>query len=310
MTEEVIRFGPFHALVGIVAKPDKPNVDVDLPAVVMLNAGLMHRVGPNRIYVKIARALVRLGFMVLRFDFSGVGDSRPRTDHLPYLQSAPAEAKEAMDWLTAHHGVRRFVLMGHCSGAGFSYLLASQDERVVGAAVINFEGGSEEWTEFDRRRKVSRQVIDQYRREALFSRAHWTKLLSGRADYRSIARQVFKGVLWYRLTEYGFNIRQATHRRLSVNADGPEAQSRANLQRMVERGVAITFIHSEGSTGQAQVQAALGDEIERLCAVGKLDVAVIPQSDHLFTLVARQQLVTETLKDWMQAHWCTQTDHA
>ena len=137
-SEEVIHFGQSHALVGIVTRPSHANANAELPAVVLLNAGLLHRVGPNRTYVQIARALARLGFTVLRFDFSGMGDSRPREDHLPYVQSAPAEAKEAMDWLTAHFGQKRFVMMGHCAGAGFSFLLAGQDARVVGAAVINF----------------------------------------------------------------------------------------------------------------------------------------------------------------------------
>lgn len=310
MIEEVVRFGPSHALVAILARPDDARTDADRPAVVMLNAGLMHRVGPNRIYVKIARALARIGFTVLRFDFSGIGDSRPRSDHLPYLQSAPTEAKEAMDWLAMQHGHQRFVLMGHCSGAGFSYWVASQDERVIGAAIINFEGGSEAWTEFDRRRKVSRQVIEDYKRDTLFNRSRWAKVLSGRADYYSIARKLFKDVLWYRITEYAFKVQYGVGRQRIEKADSVEAKAQANLRRMVERGVSVMFIHSEGSTGQAQVQAALGDEIERLRNASKLNVVVVPQSDHLFTLLARQRLVTQVLTDWAQAQWCAISHHA
>jgi pimeloyl-ACP methyl ester carboxylesterase len=309
MIEEVIRFGPSHSLVGIVSRPCGAPANADLPAVVLLNAGLIHRIGPNRIYVQIARALARLGFTVLRFDFSGVGDSRPRLDHLPYVQSAPAEAREAMDWLAAHYGRQQFVLMGHCSGAGFSFLLAGQDERVVGAAIINFEGGSEEWTEFDRRRKVSRQIAAEYRREALLSRSHWSKLLTGRADYYSIARNLLKGVLWYRITESGFRIRQAVAGRQHVNGDSFAAKAQAELRQMIERDTQVVFIHSEGSTGQELMRFALGEEIERLQATGRVQVVVIPQSDHLFTLVARQRLVTQTLADWAQSHWCAIPAH-
>jgi len=173
----------------------------------------------------------------------------------------------------------------------------------VGAAVINFEGGAEEWTEFDRRRKASRQVVGRYRREALLSKSHWAKLLSGRANYASIARSLLKDVVWYRITETGFRVRQAISQRQPVREDSAEAKTKAHLRGIVERGVALIFIHSEESTGQAQVHAALGDEIERLKAASKIQEVVIPQSDHLFTLVVRQQLVNQTLAEWTQTHW-------
>jgi len=112
MNEQVIRFEPSQTLVGIVTQPAPALANPDLPAVVLLNAGLLHRVGPNRIYVQLARKLAGFGFTVLRFDFSGMGDSRPREDHLPYVQSAPAEAKDAMDWLTAHCGQKIFGVDG------------------------------------------------------------------------------------------------------------------------------------------------------------------------------------------------------
>ena len=306
--ETVIRFGPANTLVGIVTRPNGGLANTDRPAIILLNAGLLHRVGPNRIYVQMARALAQAGFTVLRFDFSGMGDSRPREDHLPYIQSAPAEARDAMDWLTEHKGQHQFVLMGHCAGAGFSYLLAAQDERVAGAAIINFEGGADDWTEFDRRRKVSQQVAGRYKREALLSRAHWTKLLTGRANYRSIARQLLKDVIWYRITNSGFRLKRALSQHQPLPEDSAEAKARTQLRGIVARGTAMTFIHSEGSTGQAQIEAALGEEIQRLKPTGKVQEVVIPQSDHLFTLVARQRLVTRTLVDWVQQHWSAPSD--
>ena len=50
--------------------------------------------------VKVARALAEAGFLVLRLDLSGIGDSEPRKDALPYLESAPLESIEALgDWV-------------------------------------------------------------------------------------------------------------------------------------------------------------------------------------------------------------------
>ncbi len=127
--------------------------------------------------------------------------------------------------------------------------------------------------------------------------------VSGRANYANIARSLLKDVVWYRITETGFRVRQALSQRQPVREDSAEAKTKAHLRGIVERGVALIFIHSEGSTGQAQVHAALGDEIERLKVASKIQEVVIPQSDHLFTLMARQQLVNQTLAEWTQTHW-------
>ena len=76
MIEEVTRFGSNGSLVGILSRPMRSNRN--LPAILLLNAGLVHRVGPNRIYVRLARHFAALGFSVLRFDFSGIGDIHDR----------------------------------------------------------------------------------------------------------------------------------------------------------------------------------------------------------------------------------------
>lgn len=309
MNESVIRFGQARGLVGIVTAPPEEQHDPELPAVVLLNAGLLHRVGPNRIYVQIARALARTGLTVLRFDFSGLGDSRPRADHLPYVQSAPAEAREAMDWLAQHHGARRFLLIGHCAGAAFALLVARDDPRVAGAALINLEGGDAQWTEFDRIKKVSQQHARDYGRHALFSRERWAKLLSGRANYRSIARIVLKDILWYRLVGLSFRARQILQaRRPAIQAE-QAAHAQAYLGPIIERGAALLLLHSEGSTGLEQLRATFGGELARLQAAGTLQLTIIPQSDHLFTLVARQHQLCETLVGWTQAHFGARAIH-
>ncbi len=43
--------------------------------VLLLSPGIKGRVGPHRLYLKIAARLVPLGFHVLRFDYYGLGDS-------------------------------------------------------------------------------------------------------------------------------------------------------------------------------------------------------------------------------------------
>src|SRR5215467_3344973 len=116
MKEEVVLFGERKSLVGIVTSPP-PRLTQERMAVILLNPGIVHRVGPGRIYVKIARRLASTGLTVLRFDFSGIGDSAPRHDSLPFEKSAIEEARDAMEFLQATRGVEKFILLGGCSGA-------------------------------------------------------------------------------------------------------------------------------------------------------------------------------------------------
>jgi hypothetical protein len=133
--ERPVSFGPTKALSGILTEP--AGGGAGRPAVLLLNAGLLHRVGPNRLYVTLARRLAAAGLPVLRFDYSGLGESEPRRDELTLEQSMLAEGIEAMSFLAASGVAERFVPMGLCAGAEQSQRLAHADARVVGAVLID-----------------------------------------------------------------------------------------------------------------------------------------------------------------------------
>lgn len=135
MTERILRVGKPTPLVGIVSEPDA--FDASRPAVLLLNSGIMHRVGTCRLSVKLARAVAQRGLLAARFDFSGIGDSEPRRGTESFERTAPQECIEVMDYLQRTRGVSRFVLYGLCSGSDASYFTALQDERVVAIAQID-----------------------------------------------------------------------------------------------------------------------------------------------------------------------------
>src|SRR5690606_23743533 len=76
MRESAVLFGPTRSLVGVVTEPAAGSARPDAPAVLILNSGLVHRVGPKRLHVRLARRLAGLGFTCMRIDLSGIGDSR------------------------------------------------------------------------------------------------------------------------------------------------------------------------------------------------------------------------------------------
>lgn len=132
MRERAVTFGPDGSLVGILTEASPDRVFEDAPSVILLNSGIVHRVGANRLYVKLARRLADLGFSVLRFDHSGIGDSEPRRDDRPFERSAVDEARAAMDLMEQSRGADRFVLGGLCSGSDVAYWTALEDPRVTG----------------------------------------------------------------------------------------------------------------------------------------------------------------------------------
>jgi hypothetical protein len=137
MRERVVKIGRPKPLFGIFCEPDE--LVSDRVAVILLNSGVMHRVGSCRLSVKLSRAVCeRAGLMSLRFDFSGIGDSEPRRVGGPdFGDREVAEVREVMDYLQETKGVDSFILYGLCSGAFISCQVGLVDDRVIGMAQID-----------------------------------------------------------------------------------------------------------------------------------------------------------------------------
>ncbi|HET6788680.1 MAG TPA: alpha/beta fold hydrolase [Aquabacterium sp.] len=135
MSEYVVTFGPQQGLVGTLSIPTE--VAPQPLAFVLLNAGVIPRMGPHRFNVKLARSLAQLGISSLRLDLSGQGDSQPAIGHLHHEQQAQADLRAAMDEVTATTGITRFVIAGICSGAATGFAVARKDPRVVGLWMLD-----------------------------------------------------------------------------------------------------------------------------------------------------------------------------
>ena len=95
--EQIIQFSKRRGLVGVVSMPGSNNNPDKKPAVLILNAGLVHRVGPYRMHTVLARRLAEMGHLVFRFDLSNIGDSQNSNADLPYREQTIQDVKAAMD---------------------------------------------------------------------------------------------------------------------------------------------------------------------------------------------------------------------
>ena len=92
MREEIVQFGDDNRLSGILTL--SPEMVTDRPLVIFLNAGIVHHVGPNRLHVKLARALAEERYEVLRFDLSGLGESLPAPAGKGYEEQSIADTRQ------------------------------------------------------------------------------------------------------------------------------------------------------------------------------------------------------------------------
>lgn len=137
VVEEPLQFGEGGRLFGILTLPKMPTRSAqELPIFVFLNAGLLHRVGPARLYVRLIRELARLGIKSFRVDLAGTGDS-PRRPGLTYPESVAADFREISAVLESRLGDPRIVLAGLCSGAHNAVRLTAVEPRVVGMVLLD-----------------------------------------------------------------------------------------------------------------------------------------------------------------------------
>ncbi len=135
LIEEPVHFGAGGRLSGILTFPSE-SYRAPLPWFVFFNAGLLHRVGPNRLYVRLARLLAQSGFGSLRIDQAGKGESPARVG-LTSNASVAADYEEILRSLDARLGRVPLVLGGLCAGADDAIRLAPSDPRVVGLLLLD-----------------------------------------------------------------------------------------------------------------------------------------------------------------------------
>ena len=137
LKEEPLQFGEGGRLFGILTRPSRPPRKAqELPVFVFLSAGMLHRVGPYRLYVRLARELAHMGFSSLRVDLAGRGDSPP-IPGLTNQQSAAADFAEILALLESRLGRLPLVLAGLCSGADNAVRLTLNEPRVVGMVLLD-----------------------------------------------------------------------------------------------------------------------------------------------------------------------------
>lgn len=264
MTEQPTSFGPERSLLGILTSPERARPEA--PAVLLLNAGLLHRVGPNRLNVTLARHLAAIGFTAFRFDLSGIGDSGLGEERVG-VDRARRDVGAAMDEVRRATGIERFVLIGLCTGAFNAFRVALVDERVVGCVLIDGYGYP---TTRSRIRHYRSRVLDPQRWSGFIRRR------LGRGDAGDAED----------LVVYETEV-------------VPKERFRDELASLVARDVALLMVYTEFGPLPVNYPEQLRDAFPEVDLDRSVDVVWYPQTDHTFTLPGNRRRLVHDVEHWL-----------
>ncbi len=137
-----------NRIAGILSVPDSPNGR----GIVLLHCFTCTK--HHRILRNLAAALGEAGFSVLRFDFSGNGESEGRIEESDYTKMI-GDVREAVSFLE-RKGIRKIGVAGHSMGAMISALSAHDDQRI---RAVGFIAGSSQAARV--RELFSKEVLEK-----------------------------------------------------------------------------------------------------------------------------------------------------
>lgn len=249
-----------------------------------LNAGVLHRVGPHRLHVLLARQLAEQGLSSVRLDLAGIGDS-PASGHTgTFMESAVADVSVVMSELERRVGARAFVVFGLCSGADNGFAAALVDERIRGLVLLDPHSYRTPQAQL---RKIVRRAAAQGVRQT----ARWALTLAA----RQVRAQVEARLARWRAAE------PAAEPDTGGRRAPPKEQLRAGLTRLVERGVKVLAVYSGAYGDRYNHEDQLFELFPELR--GRVDRAYFPDANHMFTERVAQAALLSAVAPWILRHF-------
>ncbi|MCM5680343.1 alpha/beta hydrolase [Schlegelella sp. S2-27] len=281
MIEHTLVFGPQQNLVGTLTFPDAARGGSNPPVMALLtNAGVIPRVGPHRMNVKLARRFAQLGVPTLRFDLSGLGDSQRAISTQSASAQFVADTRAAMDLAASRYGCHRFFMIGFCSGADIAHLTALEDSRLQAALLFD-------------------SYVYPTRKAKLLGL--WHRL-----------RRHGVPATAYKLARYMLRARLDTSQDDGTGtpaAEGPVIFGRsrmpardefgARIRTLVDRGVQLYFVYSGGEPDWYNYEGQFCEMFESYGFVDDVRYTYLRQSDHTLTQPHAQQALTGLIEQWL-----------
>ena len=295
LTETCCWYDENKQLFGILCSPAERQPD-KRQAVLLLNSGSVHHVGPNRVYTHLARKLASSGVSCLRIDIEGLGDScqldSPNKNH-PYQRNAVSNALAAVRFLCDSNVADEIIVAGLCSGAYAAFHAGREISRqqwpikeVVLINPLTFywqDGMSLDIPSSYQTVKDSMQYSQSVR-----SLESWKKLLSGKASLGYIFKFVFR-VIFKRIKDIARSCMEICF--------GVRSRLANDLLQIQKKGVRINFVFSSTDPGLNIVRTEAGRVFKKGLMSNAVDLKVIEGADHTFSKLSKRELLYQCLTD-------------
>jgi hypothetical protein len=285
--ERPVFFGPEAELFGIVTEPRRG--EIRRRGVILVNAAADNHIGAARLYVSLARRWAQRGYVVLRMDFAGIGDSatrsnRPNDDVFP--PTALDDMRMAIDLMRNRYCVGEVTLAGLCSG-GYHALRAAVAALPVNRILLvnpqNFF-----WREGD-----SLQNLQLYEvvhnpglyKQRMFSFAAWGRLISGQVNVWRIAKIYAQRPI----LALESSLRNLA-RRLRIHLPNDLGWE---LQEVAARGIQTTMVFARGEPGLELLRIQGGAVVQHLG--DKCRVHILDAGDHTFSHSGPRSILEDVL---------------
>lgn len=286
VTEKPTFFGAESTLFGVVTEPcasQKPT-----GAVILLNAGGSYHVGANRMYVPLARQWARRGYVVLRMDYAGLGDSgiwqgQAWNDIFP--PSAISDIRSGVEFVQKTYGISDVSLCGLCAGAYHALWAAAAALPITRALMVNPRWyWRDEKSDTDIVQAELVRDTNTYSGKT-FSMGTWRRLLSGQIDVRFVMKAYAN-----RLLAMLAGVTRDLARRLRIRL---RRDLGWELEAIAARGIRLIFIFAPGEPGINLLNLQAGASLRRLGE--RCRIYIVDDGDHVFSKRVPRQALTEIL---------------
>jgi pimeloyl-ACP methyl ester carboxylesterase len=276
MKESAHTFGSQVPIFGVMTEPAADIVHKDHPTVLLVNAGLLGRIGPFRLHVILARELARMGFRTLRLDLSGIGDSGRHRDNRPRVEQHLNDIRDAMDYLEKERGATKFIVMGICTGADNAHRALREDNRVVGAVCV--DGYS-----YPTWRYYANHYLPKF-----ISRTSWRNLLKRAMNKFSSSESTESDSADDDELDYRWKL-------------PPKEQAESDYRHFIGRDARLMCVYTAG--WRCNYSRQLADAFRKLDFGNSISAVYLPNATHIFKVEEDRESLIGAIKPWLRSNW-------
>lgn len=279
MRETVVTLGESRNLIGVLTEPDEISGRSDRPAILLTNAGTVHRVGPFRLNVLLARKLANSGYTSIRFDLTGIGDSDIDQNSLSQDEQMLKDVGAVIEFLQEARQIEQIVMIGLCTGADNAHKAAMAYRQIVGA--VHLDGYAYPTVKF-----LYNHLLPVVTNPKRLSRAIISRLVNALSRFRPQAQG-----------DPGSADDKPTN--LFVWDLPDKGATTIDLRELLDRNTSLCYIYTGGSSYTYNYLNQFRGAFKTLNFGDFLTECYFPEMDHTYVLKQDREKLIQYITKWL-----------